>query len=45
MGVDPSTLARWERGDREPAGAFAARAKAFLAATERVCSPLSATVA
>jgi transcriptional regulator with XRE-family HTH domain len=26
MGVDPCTLARWERGEREPAGAFAARA-------------------
>ena len=30
MGVDPSTLARWERGEREPAGKFATRAKCFL---------------
>jgi transcriptional regulator with XRE-family HTH domain len=22
LGVDPSTLARWERGEREPAGRF-----------------------
>ena len=26
IGVDPSTLARWERAEREPAGNFAARA-------------------
>lgn len=31
MGVDPCTLARWERGEREPTGAFAARASRFLA--------------
>jgi hypothetical protein len=28
--VDPSTLARWERGEREPEGEFAARAKRLL---------------
>ena len=30
LGVDPSTLARWERGEREPAGAFLQRVKSFL---------------
>ena len=29
--VDPSTLAKWERREREPCGAFAARAELFLA--------------
>ncbi len=33
--VDPSTLARWERGEREPTGTFAARASHFLAAIEK----------
>jgi len=30
LGVDPSTPARWERGEREPAGAFLSSVKAFL---------------
>ena len=30
IGVDQSTLARWERGEREPAGALAKRAERFL---------------
>jgi transcriptional regulator with XRE-family HTH domain len=30
LGVDPSTLARWERGEREPVGAFLGRVKVFL---------------
>jgi site-specific DNA recombinase len=30
IGVDPSTLARWERGEREPAGHLAQRAHRFL---------------
>ncbi len=34
MGVDPSTLAKWERGEREPAGEFAARVMRFLAKAE-----------
>jgi transcriptional regulator with XRE-family HTH domain len=34
IGVDPCTLARWERGEREPSGAFAARASIFLARTD-----------
>jgi transcriptional regulator with XRE-family HTH domain len=32
--VDPSTLARWERGEREPAGAFATRVLRFLGAAD-----------
>jgi len=31
LGVDPSTLALWEGGEREPTGAFLARANRFLA--------------
>jgi site-specific DNA recombinase len=34
IGVNASTLARWERGEREPSGAFAARAKRFLGRAE-----------
>jgi transcriptional regulator with XRE-family HTH domain len=30
MGVEQCTLARWERGEREPTGAFAVTAKRFL---------------
>jgi len=30
LGVDPSTLARWERGAREPTGALLSRVKGFL---------------
>jgi hypothetical protein len=28
--VDPGTLARWERSEREPAGKFLGRVKSFL---------------
>lgn len=31
VGVDQGTLARWERGEREPTGAFLERVKRFLA--------------
>jgi site-specific DNA recombinase len=41
IGVDQSTLARWEQGEREPTGAFAARALQFLA----VVSPTAARTA
>jgi site-specific DNA recombinase len=34
IGVDPTTLARWERGEREPTGRFTARAERFLATAE-----------
>jgi DNA-binding XRE family transcriptional regulator len=30
IGVDPGTLARWERGEREPAGGFLTLVEAFL---------------
>ncbi|MGA2186647.1 MAG: helix-turn-helix transcriptional regulator [Bryobacteraceae bacterium] len=30
LGVDPGTLAEWERGEREPGGALLARVKRFL---------------
>ncbi|HPT24811.1 MAG TPA: helix-turn-helix transcriptional regulator, partial [Bryobacteraceae bacterium] len=30
IGVDPSTLARWERGEREPVSGFAASVARFL---------------
>jgi len=39
IGVDPGTLARWERGEREPQGAFALAAKRFLADLEAALSP------
>jgi DNA-binding transcriptional regulator YiaG len=42
IGVDQGTLARWERGEREPAGEFAVRAKRFLAAAESACTALTA---
>jgi DNA-binding transcriptional regulator YiaG len=34
IGVDAGTLARWERGEREPTGAFEARALTFVAEVE-----------
>jgi transcriptional regulator with XRE-family HTH domain len=45
VGVDPCTLARWERGEREPKGAFAARAQRFLNATQVNWSPVAARTA
>jgi DNA-binding XRE family transcriptional regulator len=30
FGIDPGTLARWERGEREPASALLNRGKRFL---------------
>jgi site-specific DNA recombinase len=30
IGVDPSTLARWERGDKKPAGVYVIRVEQFL---------------
>ena len=32
--VDQGTLARWERGEREPTGGYAVRASHFVAAIE-----------
>ena len=34
LGVDPSTLARWERGERQPERGHAVRAEEFLTSTE-----------
>ena len=34
IGVDPSTLARWERGEREPLDKFMERINRFLTETE-----------
>lgn len=39
IGVDQSTLAKWERGERQPAGDFAARAYKFLVADESSRTP------
>jgi transcriptional regulator with XRE-family HTH domain len=45
IGVDASTLARWERGEREPTGPFAARALRFLMVPEATWSPTAARTA
>jgi transcriptional regulator with XRE-family HTH domain len=45
IGVDPSTLAKWERGEREPTGDYAARAERFLATVEVVSALTSARLA
>jgi site-specific DNA recombinase len=37
--VDPSTLAKWERGEREPKGEFAARAEQALSTSENNSMP------
>jgi transcriptional regulator with XRE-family HTH domain len=34
LAVDQGTLAKWERGERQPAGAFAARVSRFLNTSE-----------
>ena len=43
IGVDQSTLARWERGEREPSGVLAARALHFLAGEEAKRMPAART--
>jgi transcriptional regulator with XRE-family HTH domain len=45
LGVDASTLARWERGERKPTGGFAVRAQRFVSAAEVTCSPAAALTA
>ncbi len=45
IGVDASTLARWERGEREPTGAFATRVLRFLGTTEGTSSLVGARTA
>jgi DNA-binding XRE family transcriptional regulator len=37
LGVDPSTLARWERGDREPTGLYRKVAEKMLGRRRRIC--------
>jgi len=44
MDVDPSTLARWERGERKPTGAFLERVLKFLAEAE-ANAPAAARIA
>jgi transcriptional regulator with XRE-family HTH domain len=41
MGVDQSTLARWERGERDPAGAFLARVTRFVNQAETTSNPVA----
>jgi transcriptional regulator with XRE-family HTH domain len=45
IGVDQGTLARWERGEREPTGKFTARAFQFVNTVEADCSPIVARTA
>jgi site-specific DNA recombinase len=45
MGVDPSTLAKWERGERVPMGEYAIRAQRLLATVEASCAPAAARLA
>ena len=45
FGVDQCTLARWERGEREPTGAFAAQALRFLNAAEQKWLPAAGRTA
>jgi transcriptional regulator with XRE-family HTH domain len=45
LGVDPSTLARWERGEREPTGAFAERVQRYVKAPEVTSLPVAALTA
>lgn len=42
IGVDPATLARWERGEREPSGNLADRALSFFSSVETISLPRSA---
>jgi transcriptional regulator with XRE-family HTH domain len=42
LGVDQSTLAKWERAEREPIGEFAVRAQNFLTGVETAAVPRSA---
>ena len=45
MGVDLSTLAKWERGELAPMGDYAVRAERFLQTVEAACAPSSARLA
>ena len=45
IGGDECTLARWERGEREPSGRFLARLGRFLATVEATWAPADARTA
>ena|GEM_PF-1087513 len=45
LGVDAGTLARWERGEREPTGALATRAEQLMAAAATTSAPAAARTA
>ena len=45
IGVDQCTLARWERGEREPTRALATQALDFVATLEATWSPTAARIA
>ncbi len=45
IGVDASTLARWERGEREPTGLFLAKVTRFLGVVEKSWSQETAQTA
>ena len=45
LDVDQGTLAKWERGEREPAGTFAARVSRFLISAEAAWAGDSARTA
>jgi transcriptional regulator with XRE-family HTH domain len=45
IGVDQATLARWERGEREPRGQFAVRAEQFVTDAEAAWSPAATRTA
>jgi transcriptional regulator with XRE-family HTH domain len=45
IGVDPGTLAKWERGEREPKGKLAQRAERFLAGADASQLPAIARTA
>jgi site-specific DNA recombinase len=45
IGVDPSTLAKWERGERNPTGVFEERVASFLALAEGTFSSFAAKTA
>jgi transcriptional regulator with XRE-family HTH domain len=45
IGVDQGTLARWERGEREPTGRLLVRASQFLGGVQTAWSPVSARIA
>ena len=45
LGVDPSTLAKWEQGKREPTGVFLVQVKRFLGGAEAALVPAAGRTA